>query len=196
MCRLSCGIHPVTPSAVMSKSLEDQFKQLGLADEKQVRKARQGKKKKKGAPKPSRREQAAPDPQAEAVQRERAEKAERDRQLELERQARRREKETAERVRQIVVSHRVERGEGELAYRFTRGRKIKEIWLGKAQHRRLADGEIALVACGECCELVPKTTAERIREIDAEAVLVLNTRSPASGDDPYADFPVPDDLMW
>ncbi len=180
----------------MSKSLEDQFKQLGLADEKQVRKARQGKKKKKGSPKPSRREQAAPDPQAEAAQRERAEKAERDRQLELERQARRREKETAERVRQIVATNRVEREEGDVPYRFTRDGKIKEIWLSKAQHGRLAGGEIALVTFGESYELVAKSTAERIREIDAEAVLVLNTGGPDSDDDPYADFPVPDDLMW
>lgn len=180
----------------MSKSLEDQFKQLGLADEKQVRKARQGKKKKKGSPKRPRREPPAPDPQAEAAQRERAEKAERDRQIESERQAQRRAKETAARVRQIVETNRVEREDGDVPYRFTRGCKIKEIWLSKAQHRRLAEGEIALVAFGDSYELVQKTTAERIREIDAEAVLVLNTGSADSGDDPYEDFPVPDDLMW
>ncbi len=160
------------------------------------RKARQGKKKKKGSPKPSRREAAAPDPRTEAAQRERAEKVERDRQIEAEREASRRAKETAARVRQIAESHRIEREDGDVPYRFTRGSKIKEIWLGKAQHRKLADGEIALVACGEGYELVPKSTAERIREIDAAAVLVLNTGTPDSDDDPYADFPVPDDLMW
>lgn len=180
----------------MSNSLQDQFKQLGLADEKQVRKARQGKKKKKGSPKPSRREAPAPDPRAEAAQRERAEKAERDRQIEAEREAQRRAKETADRVRQIVQTHRIEREKGDVAYHFTYGSRIKEIWLSKAQHRRLADGEIALVACGEGYELVPKATAERIREIDATAVLVLNTERSDSDDDPYADFPVPDDLMW
>ncbi len=180
----------------MSKSLEDQFKQLGLADEKQVRKARQGKKRKKGSPKRSRREPAAPNPQAEAAERERAEKVERDRQLESERQARRRDKEAADRVRQIIETHRVERGEGDVAYHFTRGSRIKEIRLGTGQHRRLADGEIALVACGERYELVPRATAGRIEEIDAEAVLVLNTPDAESDDDPYADFPVPDDMMW
>lgn len=180
----------------MSNSLQDQFKQLGLADEKQVRKARQGKKKKKGSPKPSRRESPAPDPRAEAAQRERAEKAERDRQIESEREAQRRAKETAARVRQIAETNRVERENGDLPYHFTRGSTIKEIRLSKAQHGRLANGEIALVACGESYELVPKATAERIREIDSEAVLVLNTGRPDSDDDPYADFPVPDDLMW
>ncbi len=180
----------------MSKSLEDQFKELGLANEKQVRKARQGKKKKKGNRKPSRAEPAVPDPGAEAAERERAEKAERDRQLEQERQAQRLAKETAARVRQIAETNRVEREKGDVAYHFTYGSRIKELWLSKAQHRRLAEGEIGLVAVGDGYELVSKATAERIREIDASAVLVLNSGSEESGDDPYADFPVPDDLMW
>lgn len=180
----------------MSKSLEDQFKELGLANEKQVRKARQGKKKKKGNRKPAQQQNAAPDAGAEAAERERAEKAERDRRLESERQAQRRAKETAARVRQIVETNRVEREDGDQPYRFTRGNRIKEVWLSRAQHRRLADGELALVALGDGYGLVSKTTAERIREIDPEAVLVLNTANPESGDDPYADFPVPDDLMW
>jgi uncharacterized protein YaiL (DUF2058 family) len=180
----------------MSKSLEDQFKELGLANEKQVRKARQGKKKKKGKGKPAKNEAVAPDPNAEAAQRERAEKAERDRRMEAERQAERRARESAARVRQIVETNRVEREKGDVAYHFTCGSRIKEVALSKAQHRRLAEGEIGLVALGNGYELVPRATAERIREIDADAVLVLNSRSAASDDDPYADFPVPDDLMW
>lgn len=180
----------------MSKSLEDQFKELGLANEKQVRKARQGKKKKKGNRKPKRSEAAAPEPETESAQRERAEKAERDRRLESERQAERQAKETAARVRQIAETNRVEREKGDVAYHFTYGSRIKELWLSKAQHRRLAAGEIGLVAVGDGYELVSKATAERICEIDAAAVLVLNSGSDDSGDDPYADFPVPDDLMW
>ena len=49
---------------------------------------------------------------------------------------------------------------------------------------------------GESYELVPKATGERIGEIDEEALLVLNTRNTDSDDDAYADFPIPDDLMW
>ena len=180
----------------MSNSLQDQLKQLGLADEKQARKARQDKKKSKKGSKPSRRQPAAPDPRAEAARRERAEKAERDRQTESKREARRRAKETAARIRQIVETNRIERGAGERVYRFTRGRKIKEAWLSPDHHRRLADGEIALVTFGEGYELVPKATGERIREIDEKALLVLNTGSTESDDDAYADFPIPDDLMW
>ena len=180
----------------MSNSLQDQLKQLGLADEKQERKARQEKRKNRKGRKPSRRQTAAPDPQAEAARRERAEKAERDRASNSKREARRRAKETAARIRQIVETHGIKRGEGERVYRFTRGRKIKEVWLSAEHHQRLADGEIALVTYGQGYELVPKATGERIREIDEKALLVLNTGGAESDDDAYADFPIPDDLMW
>jgi hypothetical protein len=180
----------------MSNSLQDQLKQAGLADEKQARKARQDKKKSKKGNKPSRRQPPAPDPHAEAARRERAEKAERDREANTKRESERRAKETAARIRQIVETHRIERGKGEQAYRFTRGTTIKEAWLSPENHRRLADGEIALVTLGESYELVPKATGERIGEIDEEALLVLNTRNTDSDDDAYADFPIPDDLMW
>lgn len=188
---------PLTPEcAVMSNSLQDQLKQMGLVDEKQARKARQEKRKKNKGNKASRRQPATPDPHAEAARRERAEKAERDRKANLQREARRRAKETSARIRQIVETHRIECGQGEQVYRFTRGKEIKEVWLSADNHRRLAEGEIALVTFGEGYELVPKATGERIRGIDEEALLVLNTGTTEADDDAYADFPVPDDLMW
>ncbi len=180
----------------MAKSLQDQLRQTGLADEKQARKARQDKKKENKGGRPSRRQPAAPDPETEAARRERAEKAERDREANAKREAQRRAKEEATRIRQIVATHRIARGEGERVYRFTHGTKIKEVWVGPDQHRRLAAGDIALVTSGEGYELVPRTTGERIREIDATAVQVLNPPGNDTDDDAYADFPIPDDLMW
>lgn len=180
----------------MSSSLQDQLKQTGLASEKQARRARQDRKKNRKGGKPSRRRPAAPDPRAEAVQAERADKAERDREANAKREAQRLAKETAARVRQIVETHRIRRGEGERVYRFTRGTTIKEVWLSTEHHRRLAEGDIALVSFGEGYELVPKATGERIGEIDETALLVLNRGSSKTEDDMYADFPVPDDLMW
>ena len=46
-------------------------------------------------------------------------------------------------------------------------------------------------------EIVPAETAQRVRERDPSLVLVWN--QPAKGvetDDPYADYQVPDDLLW
>ena len=56
-----------------------------------------------------------------------------------------------------------------------------------------------MVKLGEAYELVPLATAEKIAQRDPSRVIVRNAPSapqidPAS--DPYADYPVPDDLTW
>ncbi len=46
---------------------------------------------------------------------------------------------------------------------------------------------------------MPAGVAEKIRQRDESVILLLNTRSAAEQveeDDPYADFQIPDDLMW
>jgi len=45
--------------------------------------------------------------------------------------------------------------------------------------------------------LVPRKTAEKLAERDQAAVVLLNTDSRDDEyDDEYADYKVPDDLMW
>jgi uncharacterized protein YaiL (DUF2058 family) len=73
------------------------------------------------------------------------------------------------------------------------------VYVTPLQHQQLSRGVIALVAQGERYELVPTPVAEKIRQRNADVVLVLNQREPAGAadaDDPYADYPIPDDLMW
>ena len=43
---------------------------------------------------------------------------------------------------------------------------------------------------------MPTTVAEKIRQRDEAAVVLLNDRNVQDEDDPYADYPIPDDLMW
>lgn len=47
-------------------------------------------------------------------------------------------------------------------------------------------------------ELVPLKVAEKIRELDASVVIALHVpeKKPVAEDDPYADYQIPDDLMW
>jgi uncharacterized protein YaiL (DUF2058 family) len=46
--------------------------------------------------------------------------------------------------------------------------------------------------------VVPKAVADKIHQRDARYVIVSNTVSAetAAEDDPYADYKIPDDLMW
>lgn len=64
---------------------------------------------------------------------------------------------------------------------------------------QVVKGALAVVRLGRNFELVPPATADRIAERDPTLVVVLNAESPPpaeSAPDPYADYPVPDDLMW
>ena len=176
----------------MANSLRDQLVRAGLADEKRARQVE--KDKRTGAKKVRRGQAKADDAAVRERERARAEKAERDRRLEAERKEARRRKEAAAQIRQMIRDHRLEGG-GEVSYQFTEGAKVRRIWVTPEQQSGLARGGIAVVAFGKGYELVPAETAEKIRERDPAVVLVHNTAEPG-GDDPYGDYPVPDDLMW
>lgn len=166
----------------------------GLADKKKARRAKQAKR--EDANRAKRGEIELEDP-AQRARRQRAEQVERDRALERERQEQQREKEIAAQIRQLIESHRLERGDGEHAYQFVRDKKIKKLNVTARQQDQLARGLIAIVALGERNELVPAPIAEKIRQRDAAVVVLLNEKGTGlDEDDPYADYPIPDDLMW
>jgi uncharacterized protein YaiL (DUF2058 family) len=180
----------------MANSLQNQLMKAGLADKKKANRAKQAKREE--ANRARRGEIDLQDP-AERIRLQRAEKAEKDRQLEAARQAERHEKEIAAQVRQLIESHRLPRHAGEEAFQFVQDRKIKKLYVTREQRDQLTRGQIAIVAFGDSHELVPTAIAEKIRPRDQAAVLLLNERTArqeGEEDDPYADYPIPDDLMW
>lgn len=183
----------------MTESLQDQLLKAGLADEKRAREVRKDKQGKKNKPPKGQRGRPQKSEAAERARTEQAAKAERDRQTEAKRQAKRQAKEVAAQIRQIVDTNRVSRAEGETVYRFTQGGKIKELQVTEVQRQQLARGELAVIASAGRYDLVPASVAERIRRLDESAIRVANDRHSNEGEreeDAYADFPVPDDLMW
>ncbi len=60
-------------------------------------------------------------------------------------------------------------------------------------------GRLAIVKLDENYEAVSSEVAEKISLRDAASVIVLNEQNINTKDDsedPYADYQVPDDLMW
>jgi uncharacterized protein YaiL (DUF2058 family) len=173
-------------------SLQDQLLKAGLADARKARKAEHEKRR------------DARDPAAgssrQLAQQALAEKAERDRALNQALEQQKAAKALAAQVRQLAEAHRIARTDGEVAYQFTDHRKIRKLYVTAAQQAQLARGQIAIVRLDAAYELVPAVVAEKIRTRDAGAVVVLNVRTPgdanAAEDDPYADYKIPDDLMW
>ena len=59
--------------------------------------------------------------------------------------------------------------------------------------------QVVIISLGdERFELVPKMVAEKIAERDAKSVIKNDSVSSTeqAKDDPYADYQIPDDLVW
>ncbi len=174
----------------MAISLKDQLLKAGLADAKRGRQADHAKRQ---AAKGRTEGESA----AELAQRTRAEQAEKDREANRQLLLAQEQKAVAAQIRQLVEVHRLPRG-GDIAWQFTDGKKIKKLWVSEPQQYQLSHGQVAVVRHGEGYELVPTVVAEKIRQRDESVIVLLNSRCVEDKveDDPYADYPIPDDLMW
>lgn len=187
--------HLTKGDGIVGNSLQEQLLKAGLVSEHRLKETRTDKRKtvKQSGGRPS----AADDQARRAAEEARAEKDRKDRELNRKQQEEAQRRARENEIRQLIHAHRVVREGGDLAYNFTDGTTLKRLYVTKDQHARLVDGRLALVRQDAFYELVPAEIAQRLRERDAHLVLVHNqpAAKPAA-DDPYADFQVPDDLMW
>ena len=176
--------------------LRDQLLKSGLVNEKQVKKALKEKHKEQRSQGKS---SVVADEEAKRRIQAQAEKQERDRQLNQQRKDEAEKKSLAAQVRQLIEVHRLVRKEGEIPYSFTDAGKVKKILLEPRLRDQLVRGQLGIVKLDQAYELVPRETAEKIRQRDAGSVILLNEatgHNEPSDDDPYADYQVPDDLIW
>jgi uncharacterized protein len=127
-----------------------------------------------------------------------AEKIARDRELNQKRNQQEEQKQIAAQIRQLIELNRYDRDEDGLAYKFIDRNKIKTIYVSEAMRNQIASGILAIVKLEKRYEVVSAEVAEKIKLRDQSSVIILNTdhQTEASSDDPYANFKVPDDLMW
>lgn len=179
----------------MSNSLQDQLLKSGLVSEKQAKKSKKSKHKKGQQ---QRKNGAAADNDAKQLaDKAQAEKVARDRELNRQRKEEAERKAVVAQIRQLIEQNRQSREDGEKPYNFTHGTAVKKLYVTNAQHDQLSRGLLAIVLLDEAYELVPAVVAEKIAQRDAETVLVRNDRDQqVDEDDPYADYQIPDDLMW
>ena len=81
---------------------------------------------------------------------------------------------------------------------------IKKIYVDKVTQTQLTNGRLAIARLmtdknpeGEYA-IIPASVADKIAQRDASYIVLNSTLSQEAQDeeDPYADFVVPDDLMW
>ncbi len=84
------------------------------------------------------------------------------------------------------------------AYNFTDANKVKRIYVSEQVLKGITKGKLAIVRYISSYEVVPTPVAEKISQRDASFVVLLNDaiEEEVTANDPYADFQIPDDLMW
>jgi uncharacterized protein YaiL (DUF2058 family) len=176
-------------------SLQDQLMKAGLVDAKKAKQV--NKDKRKAAKVQKKSKQVVVDETKLQAQQAREEKAERDRQLNAERKAEADKKAVAAQIKQLIEMNLQSKGGGDIPYNFTDGKQIKKIHVSAAVQEQLTRGRLAIVKLGEGYELVPVPVADKIAERDESVVLsVAAAQDQMDEDDPYADYQIPDDLMW
>lgn len=177
-------------------SLQDQLMKAGLVD---AKKAKQTQKDKRKATKIQHKSKTAVvDETKLQAQKAKEEKVARDRELNAQRKAEADRKAIAAQIKQLITLNVQSKGEGDIAYNFTDGKQIKKIHVSESVQDLLIRGRLIIVKLGESYELVPFPVAEKIAERDESVVIALSTAQDAQTDedDPYADYQIPDDLMW
>ena len=177
--------------------LQEQLLKAGLVKKSKVAEAARAQDKARHGKGPS----ESADIQREA-ERAREEKVERDRALEASRKAEARASELRAQARQIIQDKKVPRT-GDSEYRFTADGAIRTLLVNDDLRRKLSSGALVVVRFGDRYELLPRAAGDKVRERDPALVVLdhgqaAGTEAAASSEDDayYAQFQVPDDLVW
>jgi len=175
-------------------TLQEQMLKAGLVSSKKMAKVQRTAKKSRVQAREAR----------EAVEENKKAQLERDKQLSEQQKQAVLAKEFRAQVKQLIEMNRITVAKGNITFNFTDGNLIKKIEVDKQTQTQLINGRLAIArlvinAKGDCdYAIIPAGVADKIAQRDADSI-VLNSalsQEEQDEDDPYADFKIPDDLMW
>jgi len=179
----------------MANSFGDQFLKAGLVNKAQLNKAKKSKQKQQKQE--NKQKVEVVNEVAESARQVAAEKAARDRELNRQQREAVERKAVQAQIRQLIEMNRLPRDDGEMSYNFQDGTVIRKILVSEEVHDRLGRGLLAIVRFDAGYEVIPSIVAEKIKLRDASCIISnAVTQLEEGDDDPYADYQVPDDLMW
>jgi len=139
-----------------------------------------------------------------AVEENKKAQLERDKQLNEQQKQAALSKEHKAQVKQLIEMNRIDISKGDIGFNFTDNNLIKKVFVDKTTQAQLISGRLAIARLvtesnGESqYAIIPASVADKIAQRDASSI-VLNSalsQEEQNEEDPYADFKVPDDLMW
>jgi uncharacterized protein YaiL (DUF2058 family) len=169
-------------------SLQEQLLQAGLVNEKKLKKAKKGSKKSRDLA----REVKASVEETKQAQVERAKGLNDAKKEEV------LSKELKAQVKQLIEMNKLDVKRADIKYNFTDGTLIRYVYVDELSRKQLIAGVLAIARYEDSYAIIPSIVANKIAQRDEQTIIENKTPEeeiPAE-DDPYADYVVPDDLMW
>ncbi|MDF2154631.1 DUF2058 domain-containing protein [Vibrio sp. CAU 1672] len=169
-------------------TLQEQMLKAGLVNEKKLKKAKKGSKKSRVQA----REVKA------AVEEQKRQQQERDKALSNQQNEQRLNKEIQSQIKQLIEMNMLNLKDGEIKYNFADGTLVKSLYVDELVREQLIKGVLAIARHGEGYAVIPSVVANKISQRDQDVIIEQKEADSdtIAEDDPYADFVVPDDLMW
>ncbi|MDD9341060.1 DUF2058 domain-containing protein [Providencia heimbachae] len=175
-------------------TLQEQMLKAGLVTSKKMAKVQRTTKKSRVQAREAR----------EAVEENKKTQLERDKQLNEQQKQTALTKEHKAQVKQLIEMNRIDPSKGDIGFNFTDNNLIKKVIVDKVTQAQLISGRLAIARLvidnSDMSEyaIIPSSVADKIMQRDASSIVLNNALSQEEQDeeDPYADFKVPDDLMW
>jgi uncharacterized protein YaiL (DUF2058 family) len=171
-------------------SLQEQLLQAGLTNEKKAKRAKKASKKTRDM----KREVQA------ATEEKRAAQLAKDKELNEQIKQQASAKAVQAQIKQLIEMNMLDISHGNVAYNFTDGTAVKKLTVSDKVQRQLANGLLSIVRFGETgaddYAVIPSVVAEKIALRDDTVLVSQNEIQEVEEDDPYADYVIPDDLMW
>ena len=175
-------------------TLQEQMLKAGLVSSKKMAKVQRTAKKSRVQAREAR----------EAVEENKKAQIERDKQLSDQQKQATLSKEYKAQIKQLIEMNKITISKGDIGYNFTDNNLIKKIYVDKVTQAQLIKGRLAIARLTAESDrdseyaIIPAVVADKIAQRDG-SYIVLNcglSQEAKDEDDPYADFVVPDDLMW
>ncbi|TCL03507.1 DUF2058 domain-containing protein [Sodalis ligni] len=175
-------------------TLQEQMLKAGLVTSKKIAKVQKTAKKSRVQAREARA----------AVEENKKAQLERDKQLSEQQKQAALSKEYKAQVKQLIEMNRIDISKGDIGFNFTDNNLIKKIDVDKLTQAQLINGRLAIARLvvdnnGKSeYAIIPASVADKIAQRDANSIVLNSALSQEAQDedDPYADFKVPDDLMW
>ena len=179
----------------MANAFQDQLLKAGLVTKDKVNKS--NKNKHKQAKQQSKNVLSEADKIKQLAKQAAQEKAEQDRELNRLKLEADNKKAINAQIRQLVEMNCVANTDGDVVYNFEDMKKIRRIYVTEELRSKIISGRLAIARLNETYMLVPKAVAEKIMQRDVSYIVLCNEPEDIGDeDDEYADYKVPDDLMW